>query len=65
MTADTDCSVDQPPKSAIVTARKPGRRSSFPDVPDKTPEEHRRRGDAADALFRERKRQIAEKPREE
>jgi len=28
-----------------------------------TPEEHRRRGDAADALFREMKRQIAEKLR--
>jgi hypothetical protein len=35
-------------KSAIVTARKPGRR--VPDVPDMTPEEHKRRGDAADAL---------------
>ena len=29
------------------------------DVPDMTPEEHKRRGDAADALFREMKRQIA------
>jgi hypothetical protein len=28
-----------------------------------TPEEHKRRGDAADALFREIKRQIAEKSR--
>jgi hypothetical protein len=28
-------------KSAIVTARKPGRR--VPDVPDMTPEEHKRR----------------------
>jgi hypothetical protein len=28
-----------------------------------TPEEHKRRGDAADALFREMKRQIAEKLR--
>jgi hypothetical protein len=37
-------------KSAIVTVRRPGR---FGDVPDMTPEEHRRRGDAADALFRE------------
>ncbi len=40
-------------KSAIITARKPGSRSSS-DVPD-MPEEHRRRGDAADALFRELK----------
>ena len=31
----------------------------FGDVPDMTPEEHKRRGDAADALFREMKRQIA------
>jgi hypothetical protein len=28
-----------------------------------TPEEHQRRGDAADALFREIKRQIAENSR--
>lgn len=33
-------------KSAIVIARKPR-------APDLTPEEHQRRGDAADALFRE------------
>ena len=38
-------------KPAIVTAkRRPGR---FGDAPDMTPEEHRQRGDAADALFRE------------
>jgi hypothetical protein len=43
--------------SVIVTARKPGKR--YADVPDMTPEEHRRRGDAADALFREMKRRIA------
>ena len=42
--------MDDPPKSAIVTVkRRPGR---FGDVPDLTPEEHRQRGDAADALFR-------------
>jgi hypothetical protein len=28
-----------------------------------TPEEHRRRGDAADAMFREMKRRIADKDR--
>ena len=28
-------------------------------VPDMTPEEHQRRGDAAEALFREMKRRIA------
>jgi hypothetical protein len=50
-------------KSAIVTAKNP-RRGRFGDVPDMTPEEHKRRGDAADALFREMKRQIAEKQRE-
>jgi hypothetical protein len=44
--------------SAIVTAKHP-RRSRFGDVPDMTPEEHKRRRDAADALFREMKRQIA------
>ena len=48
-------------KSAIVTAaRKP--RLWRSDVPDMTPEEHRRRGDAADAIFREMKRKIAERP---
>jgi hypothetical protein len=30
-----------------------GRRGRFSDVPDMTPEEHERRGDAAVALFRE------------
>jgi hypothetical protein len=34
----------------IVTARKPNR---FGPVPDISAEEHRRRGDAAEALFRE------------
>ena len=43
----------------IVTAKHPRRHGSFGDVPDMTPEEHKRRGDAADALFREMKRQIA------
>jgi hypothetical protein len=48
---------DQPKRSAIITARKPG---SWRNVePDMTPEEHKRRGDAADALFREMKRRIA------
>jgi hypothetical protein len=37
-------------KPAIVTIR---RKSRFGDAPDMTPEEHRRRGDAADSLFRE------------
>jgi hypothetical protein len=49
---------DGPRKLASVIARKPGSRFSS-DVPDMTPEEHQRRGDAADALFREMKRQIA------
>ena len=47
-----------PWKSAIVTIRKRGS-----DVPDLTPEEHRRRGDAAEAIFRELKRRIAERLR--
>ena len=45
-------------KPAIVTARKP--RSWRSDVPDMTPGEHKRRGDAADALFHEMKRRIAD-----
>ena len=38
-------------KPAILTIRKPGKR--FASVPDLTKEEHRRRGDAADAMWRE------------
>ena len=48
-------------RSAIIIARKPGKR--YAAVPDMTPEEHQRRGDAAAALFRELKRQIAGKGR--
>jgi hypothetical protein len=47
--------VPPPAKSAIVTIRM--RESG--EVPDLTPEEHRRRGDTADAIFREMKRRIA------
>jgi hypothetical protein len=50
-------SVNDPPRSAIVTIRRRGKR--FGDVPDMTPEEHKRRGDGADAMFQEMKRQIA------
>ena len=51
---------DQPRPATIVTAKNPHRRQGrLGDVPDMTPEEHKRRGDAADALFREMKRQIA------
>ena len=39
-------------RPVIVTAKHP-RRGRFGDVPDMTPEEHERRGDAAVALFRE------------
>jgi hypothetical protein len=35
-------------RPVIITARPPGAK----DLPDMTPEEHQRRGDAADALFR-------------
>ena len=38
-------------RAAIVTARRQGARRV--DVPDLTPEEYQRRGDAADALWRE------------
>jgi hypothetical protein len=37
-------------KSAIVTVKRKGR---FGDAPDLTPEEHKRRGEAAAALWRE------------
>ena len=42
-----------------VTARKPAEAISDDWLPD-TPEEHQRRGDAADALFQDMKRTIAE-----
>jgi hypothetical protein len=42
----------------IVTARKP--RGRFGDVPDMPPEEHPRRGAAAEALFRELVRRVQE-----
>jgi hypothetical protein len=47
-----------PAKSAIVTIRRRGKR--FADVPDVTPEEHQRRGDAADAIWRELMRRVPE-----
>jgi hypothetical protein len=53
--ADVDDDRKPAPASAIVTIRKPGKGY----VPDLTPEEHQRRGDAAEALFREMKRRIA------
>jgi hypothetical protein len=56
---EASTSVDDSPKSAIVTARRPGR----PDVPDMTPEEHQRRGDAANALWRELVRRAGGKDR--
>jgi hypothetical protein len=45
--------------SRIVTARNP-RARRLSDVPEMTPEEHQRRGDAAEALFKE----IARRARE-
>ena len=45
-------------KSAIVTVKR--RSSRFGDVPDMTLEEHQRRGEAADALFREIVRRATE-----
>jgi hypothetical protein len=44
----------QATQPAIVTARKPGKPDRPPRavLPDMTPEEHHRRGDAADALWR-------------
>ena len=41
---------DEDRKPAIVTAKNPHRRGRLPEM---TPEEHQRRGDAADALWRE------------
>ena len=46
---------------AIVTGRRPGARRV--DVPDLTPEEYQRRGEAADALWRELVRAATSKDR--
>jgi hypothetical protein len=48
---ETSTSIDDVRKPVIVTVKRWS--SRFGDVPDMTLEEHRRRGDAADALFRE------------
>ena len=45
----------------LGVVESPAARGGAADVPDVTPEEHRQRGDAADALFRELKRRA---PRE-
>jgi hypothetical protein len=50
---------DEP--AAIVTAKNPHRRGSPGETPDMTREEHKRRGDAADARFRELVRQATGK----
>jgi hypothetical protein len=44
----------------VVVTPQRKRTSIFGDAPDMTPEEHRRRGDAADALFREVVRRAAQ-----
>jgi hypothetical protein len=64
MAARPDPAIPEPPanddrKSSIVTVRRRGRR--FADVPDMTPEEHQRRGDLADALWRDMVRRITDK----
>jgi hypothetical protein len=54
--AENDHRPEPAPTSRIVTARSSPRKK-FSDAPDLTPEEHQRRGDAANALFRELVRQ--------
>ena len=46
-------------RPVIVTAKNP-RRGRFGDVPDMTPEERERGGDAAETLFRELTRRVRE-----
>ena len=43
----------------VIVRTKSRRASVFGDVPDMTPEEHRQRGEAADALWRELVRRAA------
>jgi hypothetical protein len=50
-----------PTAGKTVSARRPGKR--FADVPDLTPDEHQRRGDTADALWRELVRRATGKDR--
>ena len=51
-------------KPAIVTIRRTAAKILPPGLLPETPEEHRRHGDAAEAMFREMKRAIAEKLKE-
>jgi hypothetical protein len=48
-------------KSAIITVRRQAARIIPPGLLPETPDEHRRRGDAADAIWRELVRRIGEK----
>jgi hypothetical protein len=52
----------QAAKVAILTIRRQGARIIPPGLLAETPEEHRRRGDAADAMWRELVRRVAGKP---
>ena len=62
-TPATDPNADVPAnyeRKAIVTARRPKAAVKLPpSLLPETPEEHKRRGDAADALLREIQRRIA------
>ncbi len=49
---------DRPGQRDPATIR---RKVRFGDVPDLTPEDHRQRGDAADALWRELVRRVRER----
>jgi hypothetical protein len=53
-----DDSTAQPRRSAIVEPKRK-RSSAFANVPEMTPEEHRRAGDLADELFRTIMRRVA------
>jgi hypothetical protein len=55
-TEPTSANADRPP--AIVTGRKPGEQRA--GLPEMTSEEHERRGDAAEALWRELVRRSAD-----
>jgi hypothetical protein len=48
--------------AAILTIRRPGAKIIPPDLLAATPEEHRRPGDAANAIWRELVRRVAAKP---
>jgi hypothetical protein len=58
--ASRDAPTDEKGAAPVIVRTKSRRASIFGDAPDMTPEEHRRRGEAAQALWRELVRRATE-----